>query len=171
MPPETMTIEDERLMNLEEARRAEEMAQEEAAENQTATPSHFINSGEASLILGFAAFIVLAQWGLEALPTLVAGIPIIGWIIGGAMTMAGYVVNIIITIFALLILLLWTNGKVAKGAPKSWYKTIIIGAFSNVLPFVPGFLGAIIYLIMTDRKIFGKLGTKLIEKFGKAAVK
>ncbi len=171
MPPETMTIEDERLMNLEEARRADEMAQEEAAENQTAAPGHFINSGEASLILGFAAFIVLAQWGLEAIPALVTSIPVIGWLIGGAMAMAGYAINIVVTIFALLILLLWVNGKVAKGAPRKWYKIIIIGAFGNVIPFVPGFLGAIIYLIMTDHKIFGKLGTKLIEKMGKAAVK
>lgn len=166
-----MTIEDERLMNLEEARRADEMAREEAAENQTAAPSHFINSGEASLILGFAAFIVLAQWGLEVIPTLVTSIPIIGWLIGGAMTMAGYVANFVLTILILLILLLWVNGKVAKGAPKNWYKIIIIGAFGNVIPFVPGFLGAIIYLIMTDHKIFGKIGTKMIEKLGKAAVK
>lgn len=166
-----MTIEDERLMNLEESRRAEEMAREEAEENQPAVPSHFINSGEATLILGFAGLIVLAQWGLEALPAMVAAIPVIGWLVGGAMTMAGFVANAVVTILALLIFLLWVNGKVGKGAPKSWYKVIIIGAFGNVLPYVPGFLGAIIYLLMIDRKIFGKLGTKLMEKLGKATGK
>jgi len=171
---ETMTIEDNRLMELEQARLADERAEAETEEEQSADalPRHLINTGEAALLLGFTGFIELLQWLIDGLPAaLTATVQIVpglgqalGVVMGPALEGVSIAANIIITLFVGGTLLFWVHGKTQRGAPKKWYKVIYIGATGAVIPIIPGFLGAIIYLVMIDRKAFGKLGTKLMEK-------
>lgn len=155
MADETMTIEDQRMMELEQARFADEKAAEEASEESAgdaaAKPAvrRFINSGEAPLLLAFTGAIDAVQWLFDF-------IPYFGWIL-----------NVIIAFPVGFILYIWIKGKMAKGAPKKWYKVLFAGAGGSIIPIIPGYFGAIIWLILEDRqtlkKAFGKLG-KVAEK-------
>ncbi len=152
------------MMELKQTRLADERAEEEAEGEQSAAKpaSHLINSGEAALLLGFTGFIELVQWGLDAAPAILTSIPVIGWVLGPGMSAAAFFANILIALFVGGSLLLWVNGKVAKGAPRKWYKIIYIGATGSVIPIIPGYLGAIIYLLILDRKILGKIATRAL---------
>ncbi len=119
------TNEDERLMRLQQSRQADETAGEEATGEEAtgeekAKEEHFINTGEAALLLAFTGAIEVICWILDFIPYL-------GWII-----------NIVITVIVGGILLIWLTGKVAKGAPKQWYKAIYWGAVGGAIPIVPG---------------------------------
>lgn len=165
MPPKENTIEDDQLMELEEARaaslaesrRADERAAEEATESKSETVApaekHFINSGEATLLLAFTGFIEIIQWLLDM-------VPYAGWILNGGLSL-----------FMGLIFFIWLTGKIAKGAPKKWYKAVYYGAAGGALPIIPGYLGVMIYLILDDhqllKKAFGKIGEtaqKMMQK-------
>ncbi len=106
----------------------------------------FIDSGEAVLLAATTGLTELIQWALDL-------VPYVGWIINGGIT---FVVG-----FGLFI---WVSGKVAKGAPKKWYKAIYWGAVGGALPVIPGYLGSIIYLLIQDRKILGKIAGKMGEE-------
>ncbi len=152
------TNEDERLMRLQQSRQADETAGEEATGEEAtgeekAKEEHFINTGEAALLLAFTGAIEVICWILDFIPYL-------GWII-----------NIVITVIVGGILLIWLTGKVAKGAPKKWYKAIYWGAVGGAIPIVPGYLGAIIWLLVQDRKILGKVAGKLGEAVEKTIEK
>ncbi len=150
MDDETTTIEEERMMQLEQSRIADEAsAEEEESSMETKAKTaeeHYISSGEAVLLLAFTGLIEVIQWIVDLL-NLAFGI--------------GIIINAIITGFVFGILAIWMTGKVAKGAPKKWYKALYYGAGGGVLPIIPGFLGAIIYLLIQDRKILGKVAGKL----------
>ncbi len=124
-----------------------------AASAEKAKEEHFINTGEAALLLAFTGAIEVICWILDFIPYL-------GWII-----------NIVITVIVGGILLIWLTGKVAKGAPKKWYKAIYWGAVGGAIPIVPGYLGAIIWLLVQDRKILGKVAGKLGEAVEKTIEK
>lgn len=141
---EKATIEEKRQEQLNRSRK--DAAEEESEETKRASPPRFINAGEAIILLAFTGAIEILQWALDLIPYL-------GWII-----------NIIISGFVLFVLFIWLTGKIAQGAPKKWLKALWYGAFGGVLPVIPGFLGAIIYLLMQDWKIFGKIFGKLGEK-------
>ncbi|MFH0803854.1 MAG: hypothetical protein V1877_01930, partial [Candidatus Tagabacteria bacterium] len=83
MADEAMTIEEQRAMELTQNQLASERLAEPAKDEEAAKPAkeHFINSGEAILLLAFTGFIELLQWALDL-------IPYVGW-----------VVNIIISFF------------------------------------------------------------------------
>ena len=160
MADENATIEEERMMQLEEARIADEEASAAAEEEETdetqgkpakSAPDHFINGGEAALLLAFTGLVEIIQWAVDFLDVILIGI-----LINGA-----------ITIFVGFILFIWVSGKVADGAPKSWFKAIYYGAVGGALPVIPGFLGAIIYLLIQDRKILGKVAGELGEKIAR----
>ncbi len=151
MNGETMTIEEERMMQLEQDQIADEASAEKEEESETGSKTkpaeeHYINAGEAILLLAFTGFIELLQWALDL-------IPYVGW-----------VVNIIISFFVGGIIFLWLTGKIAKGAPKKWLKAVYYGAAGGALPIIPGYLGVIIYLLIQDRKILGKTAGKIMEK-------
>ena len=127
MPNGEITIEEQRLMQLQQARMAEEMAAEEADEAQkTAKPAetHFINSGEATIMLAFTGIIEAIQ-------------AVVDWL--NLAFFIGEIINIIITIFVGFVLFIWLTGKIAKGAPKKWYKAIYWGAVGGAVPIVPAF--------------------------------
>lgn len=149
--------EEKRLMRLEEQRRAQEMTEEEEkTEEGTIKPpeEHFINTGEAALLLAFTGAGEGITWLLDFIP------------------FAGWVISIIaVTAPVGGILLIWMTGKVAKGAPKNWYRAIYWGAVGGAIPIIPGYLGSIIWLLMQDRKILSKIGGKLGETLGKIAAK
>ncbi len=153
MPYETTTIEEERMMQLEQDRIADEAYAEEEEElaegKQQSKTQHFINSGEAILLVAATGFIEIIQWALDF-------IPYVGWVINAG-----------ISFFVGFIIYIWLSGKIARGAPKKWLKAIYYGAAGGAIPIVPGYFGAIIYLIYQDRqflgKVAGKIG-KLIEK-------
>ncbi len=151
---ETTTIEEERMMRLEQERLAGEKQQEEqeevAAEQVKPEEQHFINSGEATLLLAFTGAVAGIMCLFDLIPY------------------AGWVINIIIALFVGGILLLWLTGKVAKGAPKKWYKAIYYGAAGS---FFGGYFGAIIWLLIQDRKILGKVAGGLSEKIEEQAKK
>ncbi len=134
-------------MRLQQTRgKAETEAEEkEAGKAKAGAAKRFINSGEAIILLAATGFIEIIQWALDL-------IPYVGWVVNGG-----------ISFLVAMVLLIWMTGKVAQGAPKSWYKAIWFGAFGGAIPVIPGQLGAIIYLLMQDRKIFGKIGGKLIK--------
>lgn len=148
------TIEDEWSMELTQGQIASENAAEETEETQEAAAKtaegHFINSGEATLLLAFTGAMAGISWLLDF-------IPYVGWII-----------NAIINFFAGFILFIWMTGKVAKGAPKKWYKAIYYGAAGS---FFGGYFGAIIYLLIQDRKVLGKVAGELGEKIEEQAKK
>ncbi len=161
MNGDTMAIEEERMMQLEQDRIADEAYAEEDEESETSAKAkpaekHYISSGEAILLLAFTGLIELIQWAVDLL-NLAFGI--------------GIIINVVITGIVFGILAVWMTGKVAKGAPKKWYKALYYGAGGGVLPIIPGFLGAIIYLLIQDRKILGKVAGKLGEAVEKAAQK
>jgi len=153
MNGDTMTIEEERMMQLEQNRIADEMTLEEEGESaegkQKSKTQHFINSGEAILLVATTGFIEIIQWALDF-------IPYVGWVI-----------NVGISFFVGFTIYIWLSGKITKGAPKKWLKAIYYGAAGGAIPVIPGYCGAIIYLIYQDRqflgKAMGKMG-KLIEK-------
>ena len=154
---ETTIIEEERMMQLEQERLAGERQEEEQEEtsevNQQSKAQQFINSGEAIILLAATGLIEIIQWVLDL-------IPYVGWLINAG-----------ISLLVALALFIWMTGKVAQGAPKSWYKAIWLGAIGGVLPVIPGQLGAIIYLLIQDRKLLGKIGGKLGEETEKLATK
>ena len=153
---EIATIENERMMQLEQERLAGERQKEEqgkTAEGKQSKTQQFINSGEAIMLLAATGFIEIIQWLFDL-------IPYAGWVVNGG-----------ISILVAMALFIWATGKVAQGAPKSWYKAIWLGAFGGALPVIPGQLGAIIYLLMQDRKLLGKIGGKLGEEAEKLATK
>ncbi len=148
-----MTIEQERMVQLEQDRIADEMAaEEELEEGAKAKPAeeHYISPGEAILLLAFTGLVALISWAFDF-------IPFLGWII-----------NLIINLLVGLTLFIWVSGKVAKGASVKWYKAIYYGAAGS---FFGGYLGAIIYLLIQDRKILGKVAGKLGESVEKVAQK
>jgi uncharacterized membrane protein len=155
MPDETMTIKDEQAIQLKQSQIAAERAAGEAGRAKKGKPKeeHFINSGEAILLLAATGSLEIIQWLLDL-------IPYVGWIVNGG-----------ISILVAMTLFIWLTGKVAQGAPKSWYKVIWLGAFGGALPVIPGQLGAIIYLLIQDRKLLGKIGGKLGEEAEKLAQK
>ncbi len=161
MDDETIAIEEDRMMQLEQDRIADEAYAEEEEESTTgagAKPAeeHYISSGEAILLLAFTGLVEVIQWAVDLL-NIAFGL--------------GIIINAIITGLVFGILAIWMTGKVAKGAPKKWYKALWYGAGGGVLPIIPGFLGAIIYLLIQDRKILGKIGGKLGEEAEKLATK
>ncbi|PIQ69646.1 MAG: hypothetical protein COV90_00225 [Candidatus Tagabacteria bacterium CG11_big_fil_rev_8_21_14_0_20_41_11] len=163
MDDETTTIEEERMMQLEQQRLAAERQQEKQEEEEAgaearAKPAkgHYISSGEAVLLLAFTGAVEIIQ-------------AIVDWL--NLAFMIGTIINAIITAFVFGILAIWMIGKVAKGAPKKWYKALYYGAGGGVLPIIPGFLGAIIYLLIQDRKILGKVAGKLGEDVEKVVKK
>ncbi|MDP3052286.1 MAG: hypothetical protein Q8N42_02140 [bacterium] len=151
---EIATIENEQMMRLEQERLASERQEEETAKGkQQSKTQQSINSGEAIILLAATGFIEIIQWALDL-------IPYVGWVVNGG-----------ISILVAMALFIWATGKVAQGAPKSWYKVIWLGAFGGALPVIPGQLGAIIYLLIQDRKLLGKIGGKLGEETEKLATK
>ncbi len=141
-------------MQLEQERLADERQEEETTKGkQQPKTQQFINSGEAIMLSAATGFIEIIQWLFDL-------IPYAGWVVNGG-----------ISILVALALFIWATGKVAQGAPKSWYKVIWLGAFGGVLPVIPGQLGAIIYLWMQDWKLLGKIGGKLGEEAEKLAAK
>lgn len=149
MPNGATTIEEQQAMELTQNQLADERTAEEAGEakkeKQQPKIRQFINGGEAILLLAATGFIEIIQWLLDL-------IPYAGWIANGG-----------ISILVAMTLFIWLTGKVAQGAPKSWYKVIWLGALGGALPVIPGQLGAIIYLLIQDRKLLGKIGGKLIK--------
>jgi len=156
MEDEATPIENEQLAELEQRRAEERLAEEKSQQGVegegAAKPAeeHFINSGEAVLLLAFTGIIAIISVVLDWLPYF-------GWII-----------NLIINLAVGGILLLWLTGKVAKGAPKKWYKAIYYGALGS---FFGGYFGAIIWLLIQDRKVLGKVAGKLGEKIEEQAKK
>ena len=156
MPNGTTTIEDEWSMELAQNQIAAENMAEEIEEEETEeskpikTEERFINPGEAVLLLAFTGIMAGVSWLLDF-------IPYIGWII-----------NIVINILIGFVLFIWLTTKVAKGAPKKWYKAIYYGAAGS---FFGGYFGAIIYLLIQDRKFLGKVAGKLGEEIEKQAKK
>lgn len=167
MENDEMTIEDQQAMELEQARLADERAAEEKASEETAeeetteetaaekgkkaksAKGPFINAGEATLLLAFTGFMELVQWALDFVPFL------------------GWAINIAISGIVGFIVYIWVSGKITKGAPKKWLKAIYYGAAGSAIPIIPGYCGAIIYLIYQDRQFLGKTMGKigeLIEK-------
>lgn len=146
------TIEEERKMRLTQETQGAERAEEEKAQKKTGV-RQFINSGEAILLLAATGFIEIIQWLFDL-------IPYAGWAANGG-----------ISLLVALTLFIWLTGKVSQGAPKSWYKAIWLGALGGVLPVIPGQLGAIIYLLIQDRKILGKVAGKLGEEIEEQAKK
>lgn len=156
MPNGAATIEDQRMMELQQKRLMDERTEEETAESgKEAKPAaeHFFNSGEMILAMAFTGAIEIIQWLLDL-------VPYAGWIVNGGIT---FVVG-----FSLFI---WLTGKVAQGAPKRWYKAVYYGAAGGALPVIPGFLGAIIWLLIQDRKILGKVAGKAGEALEKTIKK
>ncbi len=154
MDEDTTTIEEERMMQLEQNRIADETSAEEEEESGAgamAKPAekHYINSGEAILLVAATGFIEIIQWALDL-------IPYVGWVINAG-----------ISFFVGFIIYIWLSGKITRGAPKKWLKAIYYGAAGGAIPIIPGYCGAIIYLIYQDRqflgKAMGKIG-KIIEK-------
>lgn len=149
MPNGATTIEEQQAMELTQNQLADERTAEEAGEakkeKQQSKIRQFINGGEAILLLAATGFIEIIQWLLDL-------IPYAGWIANGG-----------ISILVAMTLFIWLTGKVAQGAPKSWYKVIWLGLVGGALPVIPGQLGAIIYLLIQDRKLLGKIGGKLIK--------
>ena len=156
MPDEINTIEEQRLMRLQQMReKAENEAEEETGEEPKTGPGkRFINSGEAIILLAATGFVEIVQWALDFIIYL------------------GWIVNVGISILVAIALFIWATGKVAQGAPKSWYKIIWAGAFGGAIPVIPGQLGAIIVLIALDWKWLGKImGEKLGGKLEQLAAK
>jgi len=149
---EENTIEEQRMMELEQARMAEESSAQETAKAKT-EPRHFIESGEAALLLAFTGCIEIVQWLLDM-------VPYVGWIVNGG-----------IAFFVGLIFFIWLNGKISKGAPKKWYKAVYAGAAGSIIPIIPGYFGAIIYLYLEDHKLLKKVFGKAGEMAGKALEK
>jgi hypothetical protein len=152
MPDEEMTIEDRQAMELTQNQLASEQAAESAEEEKTAAKpaeGRYINSGEATLLLAFFGSLEIVQWLLDMIPY------------------AGWIINVGIAFFAGFIFFIWLSGKIAKGAPKKWYKAVYYGAAGSALPIIPGYLGAIIYLYMEDHQLLKKIGGKLGETAGK----
>jgi uncharacterized membrane protein len=149
---EATTIEDQRAMELAQNQLSAERETEPTAEESAAKPAEerFISSGEAILLLAFTGIIAIISWAFNF-------IPYVGWVL-----------NLIINIAVGGILLLWLTGKIAKGAPKKWYKAIYYGAAGS---FFGGYFGAIIWLLIQDRKILGKVAGKLGEEMEKTAKK
>ncbi len=144
---ETTPIENQRAMELAQKRNQEEPTEaEEGGEGAKPREERFINSGEAILLLAFTGAVEIIQWALDM-------VPYVGWIVNGG-----------IAFFVGGIIFIWLTGKIAKGAPKKWYKAVYYGAVGGALPVIPGFLGAIIYLLIQDRKILGQAAGKLMEK-------
>ncbi len=146
--PDQATTENEQAVELAQSQRAGELAAETepAAEGAKPGAERFISSGEAILLLAFTGSTEIIQWLLDL-------VPYAGWIVNGGIT---FVVG-----FSLII---WLTGKVAKGAPKKWYKAVYYGAVGGALPVIPGFFGSIIYLLMQDRKLLGQTASKLMGK-------
>lgn len=140
MPNGATTTEEQRMMNLEQARRADEVDSQNQQRSTATTPKHFIGSGEFAIFSTFLGVIEIAQLLLDF-------IPFIGW-----------VVNVVISLFIGLIFYFWLNGKINKGAPKKWYKAIYAGAGGSIIPIIPGYFGAIMYLYIQDHKLLGKIG-------------
>ncbi len=137
----TIETGENRLGQLNQARNDSDEAsaqqEEETTEEQKETPKQqFIGSGEAIILIGFTGMLELLQWGLDFIPFL------------------GWAINAVIAVLAGLALIFWVSPKTARGAPKSWYWTIILGGVGSALPIIPGYLGAIIYLIVQDRGYF-----------------
>ncbi len=158
MPNGEITIEEQRLMELQQARMADEMAAEEEREEETekgaAKPAEeqFINKGEAILLLAFTGLVAVVSWALDFIP------------------FAGWIINLIINIFVGFAFFIWLTGKIAKGAPKKWIKALYYGAAGS---FFGGYFGAIIYLLIQDQKMLGKVAGKLgeeIEGIAKKAI-
>ena len=142
---EATTIENEQLAELEQKRTADERMEEGRAESEEGikpATGHFFDSGEVILALAFTGSTEIIQWLLDM-------VPYVGWIANGGIA---FVVG-----FSML---LWLTGKIAKGAPKKWYKAVYYGAAGGAIPVIPGFLGAIIWLLIQDRKILGKVAGK-----------
>jgi hypothetical protein len=154
MAKDAATIENEWAMQLNQGALANENAAEGATETGKAAAKpaeqRFISGGEAPLLLAFTGAVA----GIMAFFDL---IPYVGWVI-----------NVIIAFIVGGILLLWLTGKIARGAPKKWYKAIYYGAAGS---FFGGFFGAIIWLLMQDRKILGKIAGELGEKIEEQAKK
>jgi hypothetical protein len=146
MPDDISTTEKKRQEQLNQSRKDEGEGGETQEKEKQKAKTRFINSGEAIILLAFTGGVEIVQWALDL-------IPFVGW-----------VVNIIISGLVFLILFIWLMGKIGQGAPKKWLKALWYGAAGGVIPIVPGFLGAIIYLLMQDWKIFGKVFGKLGEK-------
>ncbi len=151
MEGEATTIENQQAMELAQNQITNERGVEPETEEGAAKPAEerFINSGEVTLLLAFTGAVEGIQQAIDWL-NLAFGI--------------GTIINVAITLAVLFILVLWLTGKVAKGAPKKWYKALYYGAVGGALPIIPGFLGSIIYLLIQDRKILGKTAGKLMEK-------
>lgn len=168
MPPaEAITIAAEgEPRKRRENQQAMELAQNQLAQERLAEPSEeegakpagqrFINAGEAPLLLAFTGVVEGVQQVVDWL-NLAFG--------------AGTIINAAITAAVLFVLFIWVTGKVAKGAPKKWYKVIYLGAAGGVIPIIPGQIGAIIWLLIQDRKILGKVAGELGEKIEKQAKK
>ena len=98
---ETTTIENERMMQLEQERLAAEKQEEETAKGkQQSKTQQFINSGEAIILLAAMGFIEIIQWLFDL-------IPYAGWVVNGG-----------ISILVAMALFIWATGKVAQGASK-----------------------------------------------------
>jgi hypothetical protein len=150
------TTENEWAMQLNQNALASENAAEAEGATETgeaaAKPAEqrFISDGEAPLLLAFFGAVAGIQGTFDL-------IPYVGWII-----------NVGITLVAGGIFFIWLTGKVAKGAPKKWYKALWYGALGS---FFGGYFGAIMYLLMQDRRILGKVAGKFGEKIEKIAKK
>lgn len=134
MPTGATATEQERAMNLAENQSAGQRTEKSAA---APTQKHFINFGEAALLLAFTGCV-------EAIQLILDFIPFLGWL-----------VNTVIAFLMGLVFFIWLNGKISKGAPKKWYKAIYGGAAGSIIPIIPGYFGAIIYLLIQDRNIPG----------------
>ncbi len=139
-------------MKLEQARQTGETnAQEKAGAKPES--KHFIESGEAALLLAFTGCVEIIQWLLDM-------VPYVGWVVNGG-----------ISFFLGLIFYIWLTGKISKGAPKKWYKAIYAGSVGSVIPIIPDYFGAIIYLYIQDHKLLKKIGGKAGEMAEKAMEK
>jgi hypothetical protein len=148
MMDETMIIEDQRAMELTQNQLATEREAEPTEEGEGAAKpkaEHFINSGEAVLLLAFTGSVEIIQWILDM-------VPYAGWIVNGG-----------ISFFVGFIIYIWLSGKIARGAPKKWLKAIYYGAAGGAIPIIPGYCGAIIYLIYQDRQFLGKVAGKIVK--------
>ncbi|OHA16043.1 MAG: hypothetical protein A3A10_02510 [Candidatus Tagabacteria bacterium RIFCSPLOWO2_01_FULL_42_9] len=146
------TSEEQRLINLQQAR----LADEKSAQTQAAAKPEsrrFINSGEAIFLLAFTGIVEAIQMVLDFIPFL------------------GLALNAVIAFFVGFVLYIWVKGKIAKGAPKKWQTALFAGAGGSILPFVPGYLGAIIWLILEDRQLLKKAFGKVGEMAQKLSVK
>lgn len=153
MEDEATIIEDQREMELRQNQLAAEKEAESVEEGGGAVKpatERFINSGEAILLLAFTGIIAIISILLDF-------IPLMGWL-----------ANLLINLAVGGLLLLWLTGKVARGAPKKWYKAIYYGAAGS---FFGGYFGAIIWLLIQDRKVLGKVAGNLGEKIEEQAKK